>query len=342
MYKLELFPFGFHRLSPNKIVAISESGDYIFLTQEELYLLVHQPSKLNNELLADLKSKYFLGEINQPGLTRLLASRIAEKKETILSGPSLHIIVTTLQCTHSCRYCQVSRSLDDKGFSMPIELLDKVCETIFESPSQTLAVEFQGGDPLLRFDLLKHAIERINIINKIEKRNVRFIVASTLHQLNDEMCAFFKNNNVILSTSLDGPKGIHNSNRIHYGNDSYEFTVKGLDMARRKIGYDSVSALMTTTRQSLQSPEDVVDEYVTQGFNEIFLRPLSLYGFALRNPTKISYSVKEFTDFYRRAFDRILFWNNKGIQIREVTASIILNKILSTFDAGYVDLQVVP
>ena len=35
----------------------------------------------------------------------------------------------------------------------------------------------------------------------------------------------------------------------------------------------------------------------------------------------------------------MLHWNRQGIPVREVAAAIALNKILSPFDAGYVDLQ---
>lgn len=36
---------------------------------------------------------------------------------------------------------------------------------------------------------------------------------------------------------------------------------------------------------------------------------------------------------------RVLHWNRQGVAIREVHASIVLNKLLSTFDCGYSDLQ---
>ena len=39
---------------------------------------------------------------------------------------------------------------------------------------------------------------------------------------------------------------------------------------------------MTTTEASLGRVKDIVDEYVRVGFERIFLRPLSPYGFAIR------------------------------------------------------------
>lgn len=338
-YNPVLLPFRFHRLSQNEVVAVSESGDHAFLSQDELETLVHSPDNIPFDRLADLKSKFFVGEKRSPGVARLLASRIAAKKETILCGPSLHIFVPTLQCAHSCRYCQVSRSLEDTGFSMSIEQIEKACDGIFESPSKTLTVEFQGGDPLLRFDLVQHAIERIANRNKVEKRKLRFVIATTLHQLSEQMLPFLKYHRVFLSTSIDGPTALHNKNRPLPSRDSFERTLSGIELARKHLGHASVSALMTTTRESLNQPEAIVDEYVNLGFNEIFIRRLSPYGFAKRNEDLLAYPFNAFMQFYERAFERILYWNRQGVPIREVASAIAFNKILSPFDAGYVDLQ---
>lgn len=333
--------YSFHtrRLPDASILAVSKSGDHVFLNEDELSKLANAPQDLELDRLAELQSKFFIGTPSPQGSLRLLASRISAKRETLLKGASLHIIVLTLQCAHSCRYCQVSRSLEDTNHSIGLATLASACNSIFESSSESLTVEFQGGDPLLRFDLLKFAIEKISERNVIEKRRVRFVVASTLHQLNEEMCDFFKRHQVYLSTSIDGPAKLHNKNRPLPTRDSYERTVNGILMARDLISPDAVSALMTTTGDSLAIPEAIIDEYVHLGFKEIFLRPLSAYGFASRNLTNLAYPLSEFFVFYERAFEHILSLNRQGIDFREILTSIFLNKILSPFDGGYVDLQ---
>jgi His-Xaa-Ser system radical SAM maturase HxsB len=334
------FPFNVRQLPDNSLLAISASGDHLFLTADELTMLRDQPNTLSLERRAELQARFFLGNIaDKPGTRRLLKSRQAEKRETIHAGPSLHIIVPTLQCANSCQYCQVSRSLEAEGFTMSLQDLDAACDSIFESSCRTLTVEFQGGDPLLRYDLVKHAILRIRLRNREEGRNLRFVVASTLHQLTAEMCEFFKEHGVFLSTSVDGPSWLHNKNRPSSDRNSYERTVEGIALARNLLGQDSVSALMTTTKASLGCANEIVDEYVRLGLQDIFLRPLSSYGFARRNQAHLGYTVDEFSAFYLKALDRVLYWNRQGVGIREVYATIVLNKILSTFDGGFVDLQ---
>lgn len=333
------YSFRTRQLHEETTLAVSDSGDHVFLNNDELSRLTTAPQYLKLDRLAELQSKFFIGNPSTQGSLRLLASRISAKRETLLNGPSLHIIVLTLQCAHSCRYCQVSRSLEDTNHSIGLATLASACDSIFESPSESITVEFQGGDPLLIFDLLKFAIEKISRKNAVEKRQLRFVVASTLHQLNEEMCDFFQRNQVYLSTSIDGPAKLHNKNRPIPTRDSYERTVNGIHMARALISQDAVSALMTTTRDSLATPEAIIDEYVHLGFKEIFLRPLSAYGFASRNLTNLNYPLNEFFTFYERAFKHILYLNRQGIDFREILASIFLNKILSPFDGGFVDLQ---
>ena len=289
---------------------------------------------------AEMAARFFLPNHGRNvGKAMLLAARRSAKRETVTAGPSLHIIVPTLQCGHTCQYCQVSRAQTDTGFSMSPAMLDAVCDRIWESRADDLTVEFQGGDPLVRFDLIVRAVEKLTRLNCDGRRRFRFVVASTLHQLTTEMCEFFRTHSVVLSTSLDGPEHLHNRNRPVPGKDSFQRTLDGVLLARQHIGEHAVSALMTTTRASLAFPEQIVDEYVRQGFNEIFLRPLSIYGFAKRNFTRLGYSREEFQAFYERALRRILWWNERGVPLREVYMSIVMNKILSTFDAGYVDLQ---
>jgi His-Xaa-Ser system radical SAM maturase HxsB len=323
------------RLLPSgNLLAVASTGDHAYLSPLEAELLHSNPAKLPLARQAELQARFLLGSgLPRRGLDRLATSRIAARRETVHRGPSLHIIVPTLQCAHSCRYCQVSRSLDDAGHSMSLADLDLACDTVISSPCEKLTVEFQGGDPLLRFDLVQHAVHRISAANQGTGRPIRFVVASTLHQLDEEMCRFFKEHGVLLSTSIDGPAALHNRNRPIVSRDAHERTVAAIRRARAALGHDAVSALMTTTRESLSQAVPIVDEYVRLGFVDLFLRPLSPYGFARRNQLHLAYSLEDFKRFYLQALERVISWNRRGVALREVYASIVLNKILSTVDA---------
>jgi radical SAM protein with 4Fe4S-binding SPASM domain len=96
---------------------------------------------------------------------------------------------------------------------------------------------------------------------------------------------------------------------------------------------------MTTTEASLLCPEEIVDEYVRQGFSSIFLRPLSPYGFAVKTGMVRKYTTEQWLEFYRRALAHIIELNHGGTPFREEYSSLILRKMLTPFPTGYVDLQ---
>lgn len=339
-YQSVALPYTSRSLGDGRSVVVARTGDYVVLGEDELQRLRADPGSLPTSRQADLRSRHLLASHGpRPGGQRLALSRIAARRETVLAGPSLHIIVPTLQCGHSCQYCQVSRALDDQRHHMAEHDLDAACTTILESKATSLTVEFQGGDPLLRFDLIQRAIHRSEELNRTKGKRLRFVIASTLHQLTEDMCEQLRGHEVFLSTSIDGPPGLHNSNRPTPTRDAYERTLQGIELARRALGPDSVSALMTTTKASLDRPEEIVDQYVALGLRDIFVRSLSVYGFVKRNEAHLGYGLDRFQPFYERCLDRVLWWNKKGVQLREVQASIILNKLLSPFDSGYVDLQ---
>jgi radical SAM protein with 4Fe4S-binding SPASM domain len=96
---------------------------------------------------------------------------------------------------------------------------------------------------------------------------------------------------------------------------------------------------MTATPDSLGQPEAIIDEYVTLGFDSIFLRWLSPYGFARRNQHSLGYRTADFLAFYRRALSYLIKLNSRGTMCREEYATLLLKKMLTPFETGYVDLQ---
>jgi radical SAM protein with 4Fe4S-binding SPASM domain len=114
---------------------------------------------------------------------------------------------------------------------------------------------------------------------------------------------------------------------------------KGIEEVRNHLGDDYVSALMTTTERSLNQPEAIVDEYVRMGFNSIFLRFLSPYGFAVKTGARDKYRSRDWLTFYKRGLEYIVALNKSGTQMTEVLAAIYLKKILTNEAGGYVDLS---
>lgn len=328
------------RWTNEEVLLVNEVGEHIFVESECFRDLATHRLSSHHPLYSDLKAKHFLldGGSNVP--IDLLATKYRTKKSFLDGFTKLHMFVVTLRCDHSCHYCQVSRvSTSRTRYDMSLETARKAVDLMFHSPSPFLKIEFQGGEPLLSFDVIRFIVEYSHKRNQTERRDLELVVTTNLVPITDEILSFFRENRILVSTSLDGPGFIHNANRPRKGNDSYEITIRSLEKVRQALGHDRVSATMTTTKLSLEHPEEIVDEYVRQGFSAIFLRSISPYGYASRTGEAARYEMAEFLTFYKRALDHIIKINRAGIDFTEVYAQILLRKILTPFATSYVDLQ---
>lgn len=336
----ELLPFNFERLNDTNVLLSNMVGEYYLINHEALELLVNHKLNQVDPLYATLRAKHIIREPNDRAPIELLALKLRTKLARLPTFTNLHIFVVTLRCDHSCQYCQVSRQSENKAmFDMTIEHAEKALDIVFRSPNPAIKIEFQGGEPLLNFDLIKHVVNRAKAINQREKRELGFVITTTLSLLTQDILNFCEENEIHLSSSLDGPEDLHNKNRPRQGKDSYKKFTDGLAMARGKLGRDSVSALMTTSPASMSRVKDIIDEYVALGFNSIFLRHLSPYGFAIKTKSYAAYNVDKWLQFYEEGLDHIIDINKAGIEFIEQNSAIFLSKMFTSRDVGFVDLM---
>jgi len=315
-------------------------GEHLILPKEKIAELINHQIKVDSKEYVALRSKHFIKEPNDQSPIDLLALKLRTKWARLANFTNLHIFVVTLRCDHSCPYCQVSRQSGDKGaFDMTKEMADRSLDFVFRSPCLGLKIEFQGGEPLLNFEMVKYVVLEAKKRNQTLGRDLQFVIATTLSLLTDEILDFCKIHNIFLSSSLDGPEDLHNINRPRQGKDSYQRFIHGLEKARQVLGYDRVSALMTTTDKSLPRVKDIIDEYLKLGFDGIFIRALSPYGFAIKTKKYMSYDADRWLEFYKEGLDYIIELNKSGTRFVEFYAGMILTKILTAHEPGFVDLR---
>lgn len=325
-------------LGRDRVLLSSDLGDYAILSQAEALSMRDGGADLPLERRRDLIARSLLGVGECPA--DLGAAVLRTRKSFLLEGPTLHIFVVTLRCDHSCHYCQVSRAaIGAAGFDMSEADAEAALDRVFESPSQHLTIEFQGGEPALRFDLVRRIVLSAVRRNASMAKHLRFTMVSTLHHLTDEDLVFCAEHAIHLSTSIDGPQPIHDAQRPNPTRDAFARTTAALDRARAALGPEGVAALPTITRAALADPRGLIDQYRALRLRSVFLRPLSPYGFARKTRKVHGYTTAEFMAFYRQALDYILELNAEGEPIEEVYAAILLRHIWSPFHSGYVDLR---
>lgn len=336
-----LLPFRFGGIG-DRILVVTDVGEFHFLTERQFDDLVHLKLDTQSDLFLDLKSKFFVTDTDIEPVMEILSIKYRTKKAFLRDSVCLHMVVPTIRCNCQCLYCQVSSKAVKRAScktDMSLATAKRVVDMIHHSPSQHLKIEFQGGEPLLNLEVVKFIVNYSAVKSATTKKHVEYVVCSNMTDLPDGALRFFKRHNVPISSSLDGPRHIHDRHRLSLnGGSSYDAFCANCKKARSILGYDKVSALATVTQISLPFLREVVDEYVAQGFHSIFIRPINPFGRATTGDICL-YEPEQFTDRYVKALDNIIEINLAGYYLVEEYAKILLERILTPFCNSFVDLQ---
>ena len=185
------------------------------------------------------------------------------------------ILVPTLRCNLACSYCQVSRvGVKREGFDWSETTLAAVIRTIDALPTNRIKIEFQGGEPTLRPDLIRAVIAACERFEEHE-----FVICTNLNELNPEILKIFDRPDVFISTSLDGDASTHGHNRTGDKGATAHFFMN-LRTITSRYGPRKVSALPTVDPSSPPDVDSLIEAYASHGFDSIFLRPINFQGFA--------------------------------------------------------------
>src|ERR1035441_3798018 len=210
----QLLPFRFIPLDAKRYVLTNFVGEYCVVERDSLQALVDKTLRPGSPAYSALKSRHFFFEAGETSALHLLATKYRTKQAPLAEFTSLHMIVPTLRCNTSCIYCQAShKGTATASCDMTETTADRAIDFMFRSPSSCLKLEFQGGEPLLNFDMVRYIVESTRRREKQSGRNVSMVICSNLALISEPILQFCAKNNMYFSTSLDGPRDLHNHNR---------------------------------------------------------------------------------------------------------------------------------
>lgn len=209
IYKLFKTPIGKYIYDANRNSLIKDAVLYDYLEGHVPYSndICQRISKLNSE--------GYLTDTHPQKLMHNSAEEIEYHLSCKVNSLTLQL---TQRCNFRCTYCIYSEDAspyqrEHSNADMTIEQLESAIGFLFSHSKDVNSVNigFYGGEPLLRFDLIKHAVSYIK--KNYYGKKVSYNITTNGSLLNDEIIVFFIENGINPMISLDGPKEIHDKYR---------------------------------------------------------------------------------------------------------------------------------
>lgn len=324
----------------DSVLLTNTAGEHLFLSAKDFAAFQDNSEILSEESLSLLKSRFFLCDDKHKAEFKNIYDIKYRTKHSYLENESLLLmVVPTISCNCSCVYCQVnSRKNNATENDMSLKTTLAFCDFVFALPHKNIKIEFQGGEPSLRFDTIEFIVRRVTHLNKKYRKEIEYVICTNLLNLTAHELKILRKFKIAISTSLDGTKSVHDKNRPSTQfTSTYDSLVKNVALARKNKIYPS--ALVTVTSLNLFKMREIIDTYIENHFESIFIRPLNNYGCAFKNQN-VYYKLEDYIAAYKDALLYLIDKNlNDGINLREEMFSIILRKIFSPFNDGFVDMQ---
>lgn len=143
------------------------------------------------------------------------------------------VLELTGKCNLRCSYCIYSESYEGKRNFNDKEMTEEIAFKAIDylnlhGDKEEVAVTFYGGEPLIKFDLLKKCIQYSQ--DTIKDKKVSFSLTSNLTLMTKEIAEYLASvDGLSITCSIDGPKEIHDSSRVDInGNGSFDRAIRGL------------------------------------------------------------------------------------------------------------------
>jgi uncharacterized protein len=229
----------------------------------------------------------------------------------------------THNCNLSCKYCYAGKK---KKKDVSLATAKEAVDFALRVAPQKRGIKFSffGGEPLLRFDLIKKITNYIREKEKENEVTIALSVTSNGTLLTDSIFDFFKKENIELCISIDGPAHIHNLNRVYMdGRGSFGDVVEKLRRAVRELGNIQVNAVYGPI--TLEFLPETVSFFTQLGVSVIHLNPNIRASWKDDTMLKLAETYLKIADHYIENY-------KSG---REIAINLIDSKIIVFLKGGY-------
>ncbi len=197
---------------------------------------IYEDNSFDSYIYQEYRKKYKLFESNN-SVSFCIEADVKKQRELIKNSCERKIekliLVVSEDCNLRCKYCVYSgnffyrrthrkNKMDEKT---AFRTIDFFISHSIESPYRSIT--FYGGEPLLNFGLIRNVVE---YVKRKDINNVRFCIVSNGTLLTPSIAKFLYENDILLTISLDGPREIHDKERVFKnGKGSFNKIIKNLE-----------------------------------------------------------------------------------------------------------------
>lgn len=190
----------------------------------------HEYYKAIDEVKEAISKEHIL---SAPTVETLTGDAVLYLDQIIKDGLQNVTLEVTEQCNLRCKYCIYQEDHTEyREFSarrMQWETAKAAIDYLKEHSGHTEKphIGFYGGEPLLNYELIKRSIQ---YAKEIFDKELFFALTTNATLVTNEIAEFFAENEINLIISLDGPKELHDANRVFVdGSGSFEKTRAGIE-----------------------------------------------------------------------------------------------------------------
>lgn len=286
-YKIDELAYRFLELCLS--CSISEAQNALLMegnfSSQEIERIAQEIILLSENGLFDKPSPYFDEESFKKNLDQI------DKTAVIVME-----LILTDSCNLACKYCYCAyqHKASEPKF-MTKYIARKAVDKFFElsKSAERLNIVLFGGEPLLNKSVFYFVVNYAKNKAKIIGKKLTFTVTTNGTLIDDKMIECFKDNDIAVMVSIDGPREIHDRQCPMRGNGapSYDFVINGIEKLLK-------AGITTEARCTIIKPmldmKRLVAFYEQYNFSRIILAPAINIA---ENENQFDFTCEDYAEF---------------------------------------------
>lgn len=295
-----------------------KGASVIAQNHERVLLLSNQGSTIliSAELLEQIRNRKCTAglavKLMQHGFAEI--ENVASPDLTREPEPSYFIVDLTKKCNFNCIYCFRDPSVQEHTENSRLtDILEYITQYCRRYGKDRIGIQAWGGEPMLQSSQI------FKIADYFRKENIAasIEVETNASLITEELAKNLRTAHIHLGISIDGPKMLQDMQRPARNHlSSYAQTMAGIANVKKYYGND-FGVISVITRYSIEHPEELIDHLVTVGIRNMKFNIVRDNRYAREGG--LLPELDQIDDFYKRVFQHILRYYERGIRITEST-----------------------